>query len=107
MEWESVVENHEMKSYFNFLDTPWGQYQVDLTPEAKIYIPTSGIWLDNTKEQLIGEIQERVHDVDDTAKMEYISRQSVFVIEMPDLDSAQKMLPEVKEVVLQFMENIE
>jgi hypothetical protein len=105
MKWDSYVISNRVKSYFNFLNTPWGQYQVDLTPEAKIYIPTCGVWPNQSKEKLFSLIKQRVSEVDQTAKMEFASKLSVFVIEMKDMNSAKKMVQEVKEVVLTYMKS--
>ncbi|WP_053363276.1 hypothetical protein [Bacillus sp. FJAT-27251] len=105
MEWDSYVTQTRAKSYFNFLHTPWGQYQVDLTPEAKIYIPTCGVWSTKSKEKLLTLIKKRVRELDKSAKMEYASKLSVFVIEMKDMESAKKMLQEVKKVVFYYVNN--
>lgn len=104
MNWDSYEEeSHQEKSYFNFLYTHWGCYQVDITPEGQIYIPTIGVWSKEGKDQLFSSIKQKVREVDKSAQMYFNSKLSVFVIEMKNLESAKSMIELVKEVVEDYV----
>ncbi|PLR82424.1 hypothetical protein CVD25_13800 [Bacillus canaveralius] len=110
MAWDCYEETHQNgKTYFNELETPMGQFRVnlitnvdtDITPYS-VYLPTIAVCSSSVKDQLLSRIKQKVNEMDRSIQPEYVGRLSVIVIELNEIDIAKEVMEEVKQVVEDF-----